>query len=441
MKKRMRLIGYLLSGPTSHNYGMWRHPFTSNNVLDAARYENIARTLEAGFFDVVFFADLVAVPGIDTHENRALARAAQIGLLDPLPLLAIMSRVTRHIGLAATVTTTFNPTYLLARSLATLDVLSGGRVAWNVVTSSSAAEARNFGLEAMPQKDARYDHADEVLEACDRLWSSWDDGALVLDKKTGLYVDLNRLHHADYRGKTVSTRGPLTVPRSPQGRPVIMQAGSSDRGRDFAARWAEIIFVVQHRIEDMIDFYRDLKARMAKLGRNPDDCAICIAVDPIIGETQKIAEEKLEYSKSLIDDEVGINLLAVHTGADITKYPAHTPFKDVIANLKDTRSAGMLAIFKQLLEEDSSLTLREVSRRYALSMTAPILVGTPTDVAARQREYFEAGACDGFIILPSEFPGTFETYTRSVVPILQEQGLVQTQYAGRTLRENLRLRG
>lgn len=219
-----------------------------------------------------------------------------------------------------------------------------------------------------------------------------------------------------------------------------MQAGASERGLEFAARWGEIVFTVNHDVADMVAFYRDLKARVVKHGRNPEDCVICVLCDPVIGETRKIAEEKFAYGASLISEEIGINMMTVHSKSKLSEWPASTPFKEVLAKTPIVRGPGMARVFERLLESGGgNLTFGEVARRYACSSGSPILVGTPEDIANRQREMFEAGACDGFVISPSEFPGSFETYTRAVVPILQEQGLVQTGYEGRTLRENLRL--
>ncbi|MGC4253001.1 MAG: NtaA/DmoA family FMN-dependent monooxygenase, partial [Sphingobium sp.] len=251
MTRRMRLIGFNMVSPSAHHHGMWLHPETQNDLLNPERYEKFARTMEEGFFDGLFFADSVALFGGGDPNSVELSKGVQVGLLDPLALIAIMARATKHIGLGATISTSFLPPYQLARSLATLDVLSGGRIAWNVVTSSSQAEARNFGMDDLLPRDERYDRADEVLEACCALWNSWEDGAFQMDKRTGVCIDPKKVHRVDFKGKYVSTAGPLNVPRSPQGRPVIMQAGASERGREFAAKWAEIIFTFQHDVDSM----------------------------------------------------------------------------------------------------------------------------------------------------------------------------------------------
>src|ERR1700716_1855421 len=261
--RKMRLVAFLKTGPTAHHHGMWRHPETDNDFLDPAWYEHVARVLEKGKFDCLFFADTLGL--FDNYRgtfDAILRGGGQMGFLDPLPVLAVMSRVTQHIGLGATMSTTFHNPYQIARTLGTLDVLSGGRMAWNVVSSISNLEARNFGYDELPPRNLRYDRADEVMEACFRLWESWEPDALIVDKESGVFADPSKVHYVDYVGKWIKTRGPLTVPRSPQGHPVIMQAGSSDRGREFAARWAEVIFTIQRGKEEMAEFYTDIKTGM-----------------------------------------------------------------------------------------------------------------------------------------------------------------------------------
>src|SRR5271166_2197608 len=263
--RQMHLVGYLIAGPTWHNNGAWRHPESAADLaLDPRRYERIAQILEEGKFDALFFVDVLTL--FDTYQGGFAGQVAgpgQMWFLDPLLLLAAMARKTRHIGLAATLSTTFYHPFHIARAFATLDHISGGRAAWNVVTSANSREAQNFGLDKLMDRNDRYDHADEVMEACDALWNSWDADAIVYDRKRGIYADPSKVHYADYQGKWVRTRGPLPTPRSPQGRPVIMQAGSSKRGRQFAARWAEVIFTLQHSKPDMQAFYTDTTSRRA----------------------------------------------------------------------------------------------------------------------------------------------------------------------------------
>ena len=251
--------------------------------------------------------------------TRMCGAAGQISFLDPTVVLPVMAAATTHLGLGATLSTSFHTAYHLARWLGSLDAMSGGRVAWNVVTSATELEARNAGMAELPPRGERYDRADEMLEACFALWNSWDADAFVLDKQAGVLADPAKVHYANYQGRWISTRGPLSIPRSPQGRPVIMQAGGSDRGREFAARWAEVIFTAQHGIEDMRAFYQDMHARMAAVGRAPESCAILPATSVVLGETESIARERADYLNSLIDPELNRASASSNLGADMTK--------------------------------------------------------------------------------------------------------------------------
>jgi FMN-dependent oxidoreductase (nitrilotriacetate monooxygenase family) len=315
-RRRMHLVAFLLAGPTAHHHGAWRHPEADLGVFTPQWHEHIARVLEQGKFDSLFFADILGLYDLFGGSFATILRCGgQMGLLDPIPLLSIMSRVTSRIVLGATLSSTFYPPYHLARTLGTLDLLSGGRVAWNVVASHGHLEAQNFGRDLLPARDSRYDYADEVVEAVCRLWESWDADALVLDKQRGIYADPDKVHYVNYQGRWINTRGPLTVPRSPQGRPVIMQAGSSPRGRDFAARWGELVFTLQHSKSDMQAFYQDLKARVVAQGRAPDECLILPSVDAIIGETDAIARERQAYVNDLVQTEVGMAQMSGHSSS------------------------------------------------------------------------------------------------------------------------------
>jgi FMN-dependent oxidoreductase (nitrilotriacetate monooxygenase family) len=433
--RKMHLVAFLLAGPTAHHHGAWRHPEADLGVFTPQYHEHIARVLEAGKFDSLFFADLLGLYDLYGGSFATLLRTGgQMGLLDPIPLLSIMARVTSHIGLGATVSTTFFPPYHLARSLGTLDLMSGGRVAWNVVTSGGHLEAQNFGMDELPAREARYDYADEVVEAVCRLWESWDADALVLDKQRGIYADPDKVHYVNYQGKWIKTRGPLTVPRSPQGRPVIMQAGSSPRGRDFAARWGELVFTLQHSKEDMQAFYQDLKARVVAQGRGPEDCVILPSIDVIVGETDSIARERAAYVNDLVQTEAGLAQMSGHLGIDLSQYPSDQKLEDMHIEM------GSRGSFDVILQgtEAQGLTLGEAARRFATSELCPQIVGSPDTVADQLQDLFESRACDGFIFTPTLMPGMFEQLCRAVVPILQARGLFRKEYAGTTLRAHLR---
>lgn len=431
-QRQMHLVAYLKTGPTAMHVGGWRHPeSTLDDILDIERYQHIARVLEAAKFDGCFFADLFGL--YDIHGGSYdpyVRRGGQISFLDPTVVLPVMAAVTRHLGLGATLSTSFHTAYHLARWLGSLDVMSKGRVAWNVVTSATNLEAQNAGMDELPPREERYDRADEMLEACFALWNSWDADAFVLDKENGILADPSKVHYANYEGRWIKTRGPLSIPRSPQGRPVIMQAGSSDRGREFAARWAEVVFTIQRGREEMREFYDDLMARMDKVGRRPNECAVLPAVSVVIGETESIARERADYLTGLIDPELNTAASSSGLGADLTRLKGDAS----LAGLQGNQGMkGTEQVFAQRMKAEG-LTLKEAAAKRGVGRE---LVGTPAMIADHLQETFEAGVCDGFVLAPTMFPGMFEQFCRAVVPELQRRGIFRTDYTGRTLRENL----
>ena len=431
-QRQMHLVAYLKTGPTAMHVGGWRHPeSTLDDILDVERYQHIARVLEAAKFDGCFFADLFGL--YDIHGGSYdpyVRRGGQISFLDPTVVLPVMAAVTRKLGLGATLSTSFHSAYHLARWLGSLDVMSKGRVAWNVVTSATNLEAQNAGMNELPPREERYDRADEMLEACFALWNSWDQGAFVLDKQNGIFADPAKVHYANYEGRWIKSRGPLSIPRSPQGRPVIMQAGSSDRGREFAARWAEVVFTIQRGHEEMREFYDDLMGRMDKIGRRPNDCAVLPAVSVVIGETESIARERADYLTSLIDPELNTAASSSGLGADLTKLKGASSLAALQGNqgMKGTEQA-----FEQSMKAEG-LTLKQAAAKRGAGRE---IVGTPAMIADRLQQIFDSGVCDGFVLAPTMFPGMFEQFCRAVVPELQRRGIFRTEYTGRTLRENL----
>jgi FMN-dependent oxidoreductase (nitrilotriacetate monooxygenase family) len=428
--RRMHLVAYLKTGPTANHPGAWRHPEAAlDDIFDPARYEHIARVLEDACFDACFYADTFGLPDIHGGDFDAYLRlGGQISYLDPLVVLPVMARVTKHLGLGATLSTTFLHPYWIARTLASLDLLSGGRMAWNIVTSATDLEARNFGLQGIPAKNERYDRAEEVVEACNALWESWDDGAIVADREAGVFIDPGKVRYTNYEGRFVSTRGPLAMPRSPQVRPVFLQAGSSDRGRDFAARWAEMVFCTPNSRDDCRAFHDDLKARMAKFGRDPRDCKVLPSFMTVIGETEAIAQERYEYLQSLIDPEAQRMLNSALMGVDLAK----------VASPEEMRAAqgnqGIVGSQDRVLQV---MRAEGIGFREAVAKPRALLVGTPRSIADQLEDWFCAGACDGFIITPTVHPRMFEEFCRLVVPELQRRGLFRTAYSATTLRGTL----
>jgi FMN-dependent oxidoreductase (nitrilotriacetate monooxygenase family) len=426
----MHLVAYSKTGPTARHMGGWRHPESVlDDFLKPGRYAQYARTLEDAKFDGCFFADLIGIYDIYGGSYDTYVRnGGQISYLDPMVVLPVMAAATSHLGLGITLSTTFHNPYHLARWLGSLDVMSGGRVAWNIVTSATELEAKNVG-GTLPPREERYDRADEVLEACCALWNSWDEDAVILDKEKGVFADPTKVHYVDYEGRWVRTRGPLPTPRSPQGRPVLMQAGSSDRGRDFAARWAEAIFTDQRSPAALKAFSDDVKTRMDRFGRNPGQCAILNASTFVIGETESIARERADYLKGLIKPETWAARIWGSLGVDVSKIDDATTLADLQGN-QGIRGA-----------EDR---IREAMSENGLSIAEAVkhdknneIVGTPSQIADHLQHIFESGACDGFVVAPTYFPGMIEQFCRMVVPELQRRGIFRKEYAGNTLRENL----
>jgi FMN-dependent oxidoreductase (nitrilotriacetate monooxygenase family) len=433
MTRKMRLVAYLKTGPTALHVGGWRHPeSTLDDILDPERYQHIARVLEAAKFDGCFFADLFGLYDVQQGSFDAyVRRGGQISYLDPTVVLPVMAAATRHLGLGATLSTSFHTAYHLARWLGSLDAMSGGRVAWNVVTSATDLEAQNAGMDELPPREQRYDRADEVLEACFALWNSWDADAMVLDKQAGIMSDPSKVHYANYQGRWIKTRGPLSIPRSPQGRPVIMQAGSSDRGREFAARWAEAVFTIQRGEAEMREFYADMKARVQAMGRAPEDCVILPAISVVLGETHSIAEERAAYLNSLVDDELVFASSSSGLGADLTKVNSQNALAAAQGN---QGMQGSKDVIDQVMKAEGVSFQEAVTKR----REGREMIGTAIEIADRMQAMFESDVCDGFVLTPTMFPGMFEQFCRSVVPELQRRGLFRTEYTGRTLRENLR---
>ncbi|MDF0541784.1 LLM class flavin-dependent oxidoreductase [Sphingobium sp. H39-3-25] len=430
-KRKMNLVAYLKTGPTALHVGGWRHPeATLDDIFNPVRYEQIAQVMEAAKLDGAFFADLFGVADTYKGLETFVRTGGQNSYLDPMAVLPIMARVTRHLGLGATISTSFHTAFHLARSLASVDLLSGGRVAWNVVTSASDLEAKNAGMPSMPPHDERYDRADEVMEACFALWNSWEPDAFIFNKEKGIFADPAKVHYADYEGQWTKTRGPLPSPRSPQGHPVIMQAGGSDRGREFAARWAEVVFTGRSDKEQMLAFRQDLHERMRAIGRDPSSCKILPGFTPIIGETASIARERADYLNALKDPEYDLAYASLEVGADLSK---HQTAEEVVQVRGNQGTHGTSALIQRVADQ-SNVTFSEAAKKRRENSA---VVGTPSMIADELQDLFESGYCDGFVIMPTTFPTSHEQFCRAVVPELQRRGLFRTEYSATTLRGNL----
>jgi FMN-dependent oxidoreductase (nitrilotriacetate monooxygenase family) len=438
-KRQMALVGFMQAGNATVYAGSWRHPATEHGFLQAGYYEKLGRTLEDGCFDLMFFDDRLAMPGI---YGGSVAEAVRTGArpvkLDLSVVLGIVAAVTRHIGLGATYSTTYYPPFHVARTFATLDHLSGGRAAWNVVTSVNDSEAQNYGVKEHLAHDARYDRADEFLEATTGLWDTWDDDALVLDRTTPLFADPSKVHELDHDGEWFSVRGPLTVPRCPQGRPVLLQAGSSGRGRDFAARWAELIFTGDTDIDIARSHYKDQKERIGEGGRDPASVKMLPMAYTVVGESAAHAEEREQlFLKDLVDPMASLTLLSELMNYDFSGMALDAPITDeLIESVSGIR--GLVQNIRTHIGGDT-VTLGDLAGHRATLLQGPRFVGTGPDIADQMEAWFDSGACDGFVIAATHSPGAYEDVVRLVVPELQRRGVFRTHYTGATLREHLGL--
>jgi FMN-dependent oxidoreductase (nitrilotriacetate monooxygenase family) len=434
--RRMHLAAFTSAGPVSGIHGGWRHPAADRNILAATYYARIARTLEEGCFDLMFLADILAVPDRLHDSMDSQLRHGALGALrlDPMIVLASVIGATRRLGLAATVSTTYYPPFHIARSFATLDHLSAGRAAWNIVTSFQQAEAKNFGLEDHLSREARYDRADEFVEVCCKLWDSWGDDALVLDAEAPLFADPAKVRRVDHEGRYFKVRGPLNVSRGPQGRPVFVQAGASDRGRDFAAHWAEVIFITPPSIEAAKSARADLRARAEKFGRDPDSIKVLPGVCPVVAETRAIATERRAMLAELSEAEAGLSTLAYHLDVDLSTFP-----QDQV--LPEMDVSGVQGHYKEVAEmtRKTGMPLRQLGKQYGSGRHEKGFTGTATDIVDTMAEWHDAGACDGFMFQVPFAPGGVEDIVRLIIPELQRRGRFRTAYEADTLRGHLGL--
>ena len=360
-----------------------------------------------------------------------------IANFEPITLLSAIAMTTSRIGLVATASTSYNEPYHVARKFASLDRISGGRAAWNIVTSGSAGEALNFNRTApFPHAD-RYKRAHEFVEVVTGLWDSWDDDAFVRDAESGIYFDRDKMHSLDHKGQNYQVKGPLNVPRPPQGWPVLVQAGASDDGIELASHYAEAIFSPHLTIEAAKPYYDKLKSSMVKRGRDPDHCKVLPGLSVFVAETEEEARRDYDLIQSLIHPIVGREILSTMLGdMDLTKYPLDEPLPAVLPPTN-----GSKGHYDSILEmaRKENLTIRELGARVAGARGKNVFVGNPKQVADYMEEWFVKGACDGFNVMPPYIPGSLDDFCGLVVPELQRRGLFRTEYEGGTLRENLGL--
>ncbi|MFC8529723.1 LLM class flavin-dependent oxidoreductase [Nocardia sp. NPDC057227] len=425
MTKQLHLNAFLMS--VGHHEAAWRLPESDPHAhIDIDHYVALARTAERGKLDSIFFADSPVLMGDPGRRPQ--------GKLEPTVILTAVAVQTSRIGLIATASTSYNDPYNLARRFASVDWVSKGRAGWNIVTTAGADAARNFGLDDTPEHRVRYERAAEFVDVATKLWDSWADDAVVGDKALGIHADAEKVRAIGHRGEFFSVDGPLNVPRSPQGYPLLVQAGSSENGKNFAARYAEAVFTAQQTFEDAIAFYTDLKDRARRLGRDPDTIKILPGIVPVIGDTEEEAHAldaelarliSPEYARAQLAERFKLPVEALELDSEL---PAELPSEDEIEGAK-----SRFTLIVNLARRER-LTVRELIARLGGGRGHRTIAGTPEQIADTIEDWFRRGAADGFNIMPAVLPSGLDRFVDRVVPILQERGLFRTEYTETTLR-------
>lgn len=434
MKQKRQLHLNLFIQSRGHHEASWRHPDSSPLALtDIEYFRDLARRAEAGFFDSIFLADTLAL--MDTVAHAAST------WLEPITTLAAIAGSTSRIGLIATASTTYSEPFNLARQFGSLDHISGGRVGWNIVTSWLAAAARNYGGESLVSHDERYARGEEFVQVVEALWDSWDDDAVLDDRASGHYARADRIRPINHSGKFYKVAGPLNMPRGPQGRPVFVQAGSSDTGRRFAARHAEAVFTAQMEKKTAQEFYADLKALAAAEGRLPEQVLILPGLSPVIASSEAEAKRLAGDLNDLTDPEVGRKRLSGRFGGHdfshlaLDKPLAPEDFPDP-ATVQAARSRTEVIVG---LVRRERFTLRQLLAYLAGARGHYTTAGTPEHIADLIEDWFSDGAADGFNLMPPLLPSMLDVFIAEVVPLLQKRGLFRTCYEGCTLRDHFGL--
>jgi FMN-dependent oxidoreductase (nitrilotriacetate monooxygenase family) len=438
MARQMVLVGFMQAQNCTNLPCSWRHPESREDAHSADYYQEIARILEAGRFHMAFFDDRLAMPDRYGNDHAATVEyGVRATKMDPLIVLMTMGAVTSRLGLASTCSTTYFEPFDVARRFATLDLMTGGRAGWNVVTSVNDGEALNMGREQHLAHDPRYDRADEFMEVVLGHWDTWDDGAIIVDKKTGRYAEPSKVKRLDHKGAYFTSRGPFTVPRSPQGHPVIVQAGASGRGQRFAGRWGEVIFAAAKDVEIAKEGYQAVKSEAARLDRNPDHISVCNIVMPIAGATRAEAEDKMATISKLPKEIDALALLAEALNYDFAAKGIDEPFTaEEIAGIQGMQGMRDAVVRRTGKANPTARDFIQVSGR---GLVHDAVVGGPKEIADWMEAMFSGRGCDGFVVAATHVPGAYADFATHVVPELQRRGLHQTEYRGTTLRQNLGL--
>ena len=437
-KRQIALVGFLQAQNCTTIPAAWRHPDARHDVTSVGFYQHIAKVLERGLFDLGFFDDRLAMPDMFGGDHKhTVENGIRCVKLDAVTVLTTMGMATSKLGLGATYSTTYFPPFHIARVFSTLDHMTGGRAAWNVVTSVNDNEAKNMGLSQAPDHDTRYDQADEFMEIVHGHWDTWEEDAIVADRDSGLYAHGDKVHRLDHEGSHYRSRGPFTVPRTPQGHPVVIQAGQSGRGIEFAARWGELLFMANPDIGRAKENYVKVKEVIGAAGRDPEQVKIANLTFPVVGRTMAEAEDRraaYDELPNLIDD---LSLLSEGLNFDFSDKALDEPL-----SAEDVKAmTGIQGIRNQVIEVTGKQTptLRDFVEVSGRGRLAHPVVGGPVELADYFEEWFTTPACDGFVIAGTHMPGAFEDFVDLVVPELQRRGLFRTEYSGDTLRDHLGL--
>ena len=429
-------LAILIDQPTGTHPASWLHPDSNPAAAnDIGYFQRIARLAERGKFDLFFIAD---TPAARTDNLHAWSRFPMyMNSFEPVTLLASLAGATTHIGLGGTVSTSFSEPYNVARQFASIDHLSGGRAAWNVVTSANDYAARNFGHTALPPHAQRYRRAGEFVDVVKKLWDTWEDDAFIRDRVTGRILDPAKQHVVHHKGDFFEVNGALNIARSPQGHPVIIQAGASDTGLELAARTAEVVFASAAGIDEARRSYQDLKGRMAKYGRAPEELRILAGMPVIVGRTAAEAEAKHQQLQELMHPDVGRFRLGTDLETDLSDLPLDEPIPaERLPQSANLHKAFFDGIMKIIREENP--TLRQLYLRYERGRKT--IKGTPAQIADTMQAWIEAGAADGFMMQFHVLPTGLAEFVEQVVPELQRRGLYRRDYSGTMLRDHLGLR-
>ena len=428
--RQLRLGAFMR--PVTIHTGAWRYPGAYPDAnFNFAHMKRFAQTLERGRFDAFFMADHLAVLNMPV---ASLKRSHTVTSFEPMTLLPALAAVTEHLGLIATASTTFDAPYHVARRFASLDHISGGRAGWNLVTTSNPDAALNFGLEEHVEHDERYRRAREFFDVVTGLWDSWADDALIRDVESGIFFDPDKLHVLDHKGEYYSVRGPLNIARPVQGWPVIVQAGSSEAGRQIAAESAEAVFTAQTTLAEGQRFYADVKGRMEKLGRSRDHMKILPAAFVVVGDTLDEALEKRARLDTFVHYDSGIASLSIALGHDVSGFDPDGPLPEIPESNASRTSRQRVVEWA----ERDNLTIRQLAQRIG-GYSGLEMVGTPAMIADQMEAWLVGEGSDGFNVMFSHLPGGLDDFVDKVIPELQRRGIFRREYEGATLRENLGL--